>query len=238
VTRARLAATGIRTVGELAAAPGPFLERLLGHAAGEKLGSLAVNADARRIETTRRARSMGAQGALGRRTATPDVLRSSLGYLTDRVASRLRAARRGGRTITVRVRFTGMRSVTRSVTLPAAVSTTTTITELAVELAASALDDHPSEREITLLAVSVSNLVDEAALQLELALGLEDERRRPGTALGAARWALDRAMDSVRDRFGRDSVGYAAVVFSDVARVPEAFRELAEHGHAETDDVP
>ena len=114
-------------------------------------------------------------------------------------------------------------------------SATTTITELAVELATSALDDHPREHEITLLAVSVSNLVDEAALQLELALGLEDERHRPGTAVGAARWALDRAMDSVRDRFGRESVGYAAVVFSDVARVPEAFRELAEHGNRDGD---
>ena len=31
-----------------------FLQRLLGHAAGDKLGSLAVNADPRRIETTRR----------------------------------------------------------------------------------------------------------------------------------------------------------------------------------------
>src|SRR5205823_411696 len=37
VTRARLAGTGIRTVGDLAAAPGPFLRRLPGQAAGDKL---------------------------------------------------------------------------------------------------------------------------------------------------------------------------------------------------------
>jgi DNA polymerase-4 len=118
--------------------------------------------------------------------------------------------------------------VTRSVTLPVAISTTLTLTELATELARAALDDHPRERDITLLAVSVSNLVEEPALQLEMSLGLDDDRFRPGTMAGAARWTVDRSMDAVRDRFGRDAVGYASVVFSDVVSVPDAFRELAE----------
>jgi DNA polymerase-4 len=118
--------------------------------------------------------------------------------------------------------------VTRSVTVPVAVAATLTLSELAADLAGTALDDHPREREITLLAVSVSNLVADPGLQLELPLGLGDERYRPGTATGSARWAVDRSVDAVRSRFGRDSVGYATVVFSDIQRVPEAFRELAE----------
>ena len=40
--------------------------------------------------------------------------------------------------------------------------------------------------------------------------------------------SVDRSVDAVRARFGRESVGYAAVVFSDVSVVPEEFRELAE----------
>jgi len=227
-TRARLADMGIRTIGDLAATPGPLLQRLLGEAAGSKLTSLAANSDPRRIETGRRAVSMGAQSALGRRQVTPGLLRSALGYLADRVAGRLRAADRAGRTITVRVRFTGLRSVTRSITLPAPISTTLTLTDIAMDLAGAALADYPRESEITLLGVSVSHLVDEAALQLELPLGLHDDRHRPGTAAGSARWALDRAVDSIRARFGRDAVGYATVVFSDLGRVPEEFRELAE----------
>jgi DNA polymerase-4 len=229
VTRARLTSMGIRTIGDLAATPTPFLQRLLGQAAGSTLGALATNIDPRRIETGRRAASVGAQSALGRRAATPSLLRSTLGYLADRVAGRLRAAGRAGRTVTVRVRFTGLRSVTRSVTLPAPISTTLTLTEVATELAGSALADHPREREITLLGVSVSHLVDEPALQLELALGLCDDRHRPGTAAGSARWAVDRAMDAIRARFGRDAVGYATVMFSNIGGVPEEFRELAEH---------
>lgn len=227
-TRARLADMGIHTIGDLAATPSPILQRLLGEAAGSKLTSLAADSDPRRIETARRAVSVGAQSALGRRQVTPEVLRSALGYLADRVAGRLRAADRAGRTITVRVRFTGLRSVTRSVTLPVPISTTLTLTDIAVELAGVALADHPRESEITLLAVSVSHLVDEAVLQLELPLGLCDDRHRPGTASGSARWALDRAVDSIRAKFGRNSVGYATVMFSKLGHVPEEFRELAE----------
>jgi DNA polymerase-4 len=228
VTQERLAATGIRTIGDLAATSGPYLRRLLGEAAGDKLGSLAANIDPRRIESGRRASSVGAQSALGRRLATPELLRSALGYLADRVAMRLRAGGRAGRTVTVRVRFTGMRAVTRSVTLAGATSATRTLAELGVELAGLALADNPRERDITLVAISVSNLVEECPMQLELPLGLGDDRHRAGSASGAARSALDRAMDAVRARFGNDAVGYAAVRFNDLGGVSDDFRALAE----------
>lgn len=101
-----------------------------------------------------------------------------------------------------------------------------------MELARAALADHPREREISLLAISVSHLVHEPVLQLELALDLPDAARRPGAPAGASRWAVDRSMDRVRDRFGRPAVGYAAVALSRQHAVPDAFRELAERdGH-------
>lgn len=229
VTRARLLAMDIRTIGELAETPSPVLQRLVGRAVGLKLGSLAVNADPRRIVTSRRALSVGAQSALGRQTVSDDLLRTTLGHLADRVASRLRAAQRVGRTVTVRVRFSGMRSVTRSITLAVGISSTRPLTELTVELAEVALADHPDERELTLVAVSVSNLVSEPALQLEMSLDLRDQQYRPGTAAGAARWAVDRSLDAVRNRFGRDAAGYARPALAKGRGVPDAFRELAEH---------
>lgn len=82
--------------------------------------------------------------------------------------------------------------------------------------------------EVTLLAVAVSNLVGEHHLQLELPLQPEDPRR-PGSATGAARWAVDRTMDAVRARFGRNAVGYLPIELSRSGGVPEEFRELAEH---------
>ena len=227
-TRARLAGVGIHTIGQLAATPTPLLAGLVGEAAGGKLGSLAHNDDGRRIETGRVASSMGAQSALGRRRADPDLVSSTIGYLADRVAGRLRAAGRAGRTVSVRVRFPGMRSVTRSVTLELPICTTRTLAEVAVELVGRALRDEAGEREITLLGISVSGLVDQPTLQAELGLGLPGHAHRPGSPLGAARWAVDRAVDAARGRFGRDAVGYAGVVFGAGSSVPDEFRELAE----------
>jgi DNA polymerase IV len=228
VARTRLESVGIRTIGELAATPSPYLRHLLGVAAGDKLASLATNVDPRHIQTTRRSHSVGAQAALGRRSVTPDLLRTTLAYLADRIGGRLRAAGRAGRTITVKVRFADLRSVTRSVTVPGAISATLTLTEIAITLAEAALADHPRELEISLLAISVSQLVDQSTLQLELPLGL-DAAHRPGTPAGAARWIVDRSVDLIRTRFGRDAIGYARIKFADVGHVPDAFRELAEH---------
>ena len=65
-------------------------------------------------------------------------------------------------------------------------------------------------------------------MQLEFPLGLEDEKRRPGTKRGMARCTADRAIDLIRDRFGWDAVGYGSVMLGLSRSVPDEFRELAE----------
>lgn len=201
---------------------------MLGHAVGEKLHALAWNRDPREIRTHRRARSAGAQSALGRQPAVERVVAPTLLRLADRVATRLRAKALSGRTVTVRVRFADMRAVTRSVTLDAPIYATVALAEIATELVRAALRDHPRENVITLLAVSIFGLGTSPEMQLDLPLGLSDERRRPGARPGIARWSADRAMDAIRDRFGRDAIGYASVAADRRRSVPDAFRELAE----------
>jgi DNA polymerase-4 len=228
VTRARLADIGVLTIGQLANTPGWSLERLLGPAAGEKLSALAWNRDPREIKTHRQAHSAGAQSALGKKPAEPRIFQPTLRHLADRVASRLRAKSRPGRTVTVRVRFADLRSVSRSLTLDAPISATAILAEIAEELVRGVLADHAHEKTISLLAISVSHLETHSGLQLELPLELDDERRRPGTRRGKARWVADRAVDAIRDRFGWEAVGYASVALEIGRSVPDAFRELAE----------
>ena len=151
VTKERLAAIGVRTIGQLANTPGWSLEPLLGPAASEKLTALAWNRDPRQIRTQRRARSAGAQSALGKKPAQQRVIVPTLRHLADRVASRLRAKSRPGRTVTVRVRFADLRSVTRSTTLDAPIAATVTLAEIAEELVHKALAHHPDEKIISLL---------------------------------------------------------------------------------------
>ena len=232
VTQRLLDERGIHTIGQLAATSDDALQSYLGRAIGGKIGALSRNIDERAVRPGGRAGSVGSQSAFGRRDIDPRLIREVLGQLADRVAGRLRAKRRAGRTVTVRVRFTVPgapgRSITRSRTGSSAVCTTLTLAEIAEQLVAQALADHPDERQISLLAISVSNLVDQPVLQLELPIE-PDDPTRPGSRLGAARWAVDTSVDEVRLRFGRKAVGYASVALGRHSGVPDEFRELVEH---------
>jgi DNA polymerase-4 len=228
VTKARLAEIGVLTIGQLARTPGWSLKRLVGPAASEKLTALAWNRDPRNVRSGRAARSAGAQSAIGRKSAQELIFIPTLRHLADRVASRLRAKSRPGRTVTVRVRFADLRSVTRSVTLDVPVSATAILAEIAEELVRNVLAQYPNEKFISLLAISVSHLEDHFDLQLELPLHLEGDERRPGTKRGIARWEADRAIDAIRDRFGWEAVGYGSVALGFSRSVPDEFRELAE----------
>jgi DNA polymerase-4 len=227
-TMARLAAVGVSTIGQLAGHAPQSVERLLGRATGRKLSALAWNRDPRAIQTQRRARSAGAQSALGRRPAAEPVYRPVLLHLAERIANRLRARARPGRTVTVRVRFADLRSVSRALTLPAPISATMALADVATDLVRDVLRDHPHEKTISLVAISVSQLEEAASLQLELPFGLPDEGRRPGARKGMARLRADHALDAIRERFGPDAVRYGSSAPGAARSVPDAFRSLAE----------
>jgi DNA polymerase-4 len=228
VTKVRLAEMGVLTIGQLAKTPGWSLEKMLGSAAAGKLAALAWNRDPRAIKTHRRAKSAGAQSALGKKPAEERVFRPTLLHLADRIGARLRAKSLSGRTVTVRVRFADLRSVTRAVTLDVPISATVILAEVAGDLVRTVLANHRHERKISLLAISVSHLEKNSEVQLDLPLGLGDEARRPGSKRGMARWAADRAVDRIRERFGWEAVGYGSVALGLARSVPDDFRELAE----------
>jgi DNA polymerase-4 len=230
VTKARLADAGVLAIGQLAQVQPWRLQGLLGRALGDKLAALAWNRDPRAIRTHRRSQSAGAQSALGKKPAEERVFRPTLLHLADRIATRLRAKSRPGRTVTVRVRFADMRAITRSMTLAAPISATRMLAEVAEALMRAVLADHPQEKTISLLAISVSNLEEHPLVQLELPMGLEDESCRPGSKRGIARWGADRAVDAVRDRFGWEAIGYGPVALGVTRSVPDDFRQLAEKG--------
>ena len=226
-TEARLATIGITTIGQLAQSSPQSVERLLGHAAGRKLTSLAWNCDPRPIQARGRAHSAGAQSALGRQPAIESVFKPTLHHLADRIGARLRAKSLAGRTITVRVRFADLRSVTRSLTLASPVSATRALAEIAEGLVRGVLADHRNERTISLLAIAASQLEAHPIVQLELPLELGHAGHHPGTKNGLARSRADRAVDAIRKRFGGKAVDYGSAARG-VRSVPDEFRRLAE----------
>jgi DNA polymerase IV len=202
VTSEKLRDQGLTTVGQVAELSEEALVEMLGRAAGRKLHALAHNRDPRPVQARRRRRSIGAQRALGRRATSAEALDAFLLGLVDRLARRLRAARRVCRTVILRLRFSDFSRATRSHTLAEATAETATILAAARDLVADA-EALIERRGLTLVGLTLTNLVDDRAVQLALPL----ERRD--------RSVLDVAVDGVRDQFGSDAIKRGALVGRD-----------------------
>jgi DNA polymerase-4 len=202
VTATKLRDRGLVTVGQVARLGETGLISILGQAAGRHLHALAHNRDPRRVRGRRSRRSMGAQRALGRSPRSPQALDADLVGLVDRLARRLRGARRVCRTVTLRLRFGDFSRATRSHTLPHATAATPTILATARGLLAAAMPMIET-RGVTLVGVALANLGDGHAIQLVLPF----DRIRPS--------ALDTALDDIRDRYGSTAVTRAVLLGRD-----------------------
>jgi DNA polymerase IV len=199
-TASKLNRRGIMTVGQLAALPETKVVSILGRAQGRHLHALAHNRDPRPVRARRRRGSIGSQSALGRSARSFDELDVVLVGIVDRVTRRMRAARRAGRTIVLRLRFRDFSRATRSHTLSHPTAATDTILAVARALLAAARPMIET-RGITLVGIAVANLDSgSGGIQLELPL---DRRGRD---------ALDRALDEVRNRFGPKAVTRASLL--------------------------
>jgi DNA polymerase-4 len=201
VSAAKLHARGIRTVGQVAALDEAVLEYLLGRAAGRQIHALAHNRDPRRVQTGRRRGSIGSQRALGRRPKALEEIDATLVAIVDRVARRLRAARRMCRTVVLRLRFDDFTRATRSLTLPGPTARSQTLLDAARVLLASSLPLIVA-RGITLVGISLTNLADADRVQLSFT-----DDWRPD--------ALDAALDEVRDRYGSKAITRGLLVGRD-----------------------
>ena len=201
VTAAKLHDRGIATVRQVAELGEVALVSMLGRGSGRHLHALAHNRDPRRVRTGQRRRSMGSQRALGRRTPkAPADLDATLVAIVDRLARRLRGARRVCRTVMLRLRFADFTRATRSYTLNEATAHTQTILVTARELLVAALP-LIEQQGITLVGISLGNLENDDAIQLALPL----DRQR----------ALDATLDEVRDRFGSGAITRAVLLGRD-----------------------
>jgi DNA polymerase-4 len=202
VTAGKLHGRGIRTVGDVAQLPEPALVAMLGRPSGRHLHALAHNRDPRPVEVGRRRRSIGAQHALGRSPRSPASVDATVVALVDRVTRRMRAARRVGRTVMLRLRFDDFARATRSHTLDQATAHTPTILATVRGLLAAAAPI-VRQRGLTLVGIAVGNLDDADAVQLAL----------PFDPQSAS--TLDAALDEVRDRFGSAAVTRAVLLGRD-----------------------
>jgi DNA polymerase-4 len=202
VTAAKLHDRGIATVGQLAELAEDALVSMVGRASGRHLHALAHNRDIRRVQVGRRRGSIGAQRALGRSPKSIGAVDTALVALVDRVARRMRAARRVGRTVVLRLRFDDFSRATRSHTLPYPTAQTGVILATARGLLAASVPT--IERQgLTLVGVAVANLEDGRLIQLTLPFDCHSTEM------------LDLAVDEIRDRFGTAAITRAVLLGRD-----------------------
>jgi DNA polymerase-4 len=206
VTADKLRAHGIETVADVAELSESMLASMVGAAMGRQLYALSRNIDRRRVTTGVRRRSVGAQRALGRAgngMSAAEVDAVVIG-LIDRIASRMRAAGRTGRTVTLRLRFNDFGRATRSHTLPRATCSTHALLGTARGLVAAAAP-LIADRGLTLVGFAVSEIDRDGAEQLVL----------PFTSGAVDAGAVDAAVDSVRRRYGKAALTRGVLVGRD-----------------------
>jgi DNA polymerase IV len=193
---------GVRTIGDLAALPDDLLVRRFGKM-GAALGERARGRDADPVGDRDAAKSIGHEHTFDVDTSDPDQIERTLLAMSEGVAGRLRDSGVKATTITVKIRDTTFRTITRQRTLREATDLTEPIFRTAVELA------RPEVRgvRIRLLGVTASGLGEREQLAL---FDADDPRRRK----------VVEAADAVRHRYGERSITRARLVGS---RLPAPF---------------
>ena len=198
-----LAGYGIHTIGDLARQDREVLVRLLGKQGGV-LHDYATGAEHSPVVPARDQpgpKSVGNGSTFRRNLVGWEDLRTGAASLSDEVAARLREHHLKCTTVQITVRDPDFRDICRQKRLAAPTYVSRDILEAAMDLLHAAWRPDAPVRALTITA---QNLVaeDEAAEQLDL-FDTGAARRR------ARREQLEKAVDGIRGRYGRDAISFA-----------------------------
>jgi DNA polymerase-4 len=218
-TLAKLERLGVATVGDIARLPLDTLCRTVGTASGTQLHRLSHGLDDRPVEPGQVAKSISHEETFPTDVTDRAHLEREVVRLADAVADRLRRAGSYARTVQLKLRHGTFQTLTRSSTLPAG-------TDDGIEIARVArtmLDGIDVSGGVRLLGVGVSGLAEaeHRAEQLSLLDGAGAAPPDGAASPTVDRRRLNEAVDEIRDRFGRASIGPATLARPDVGAFVE-----------------
>lgn len=193
VTEKALHSRGIRTIADLRAASEIELRSIVGNDAAELL-RLARGEDDSEVEAARQAKSLSSEQTFATDISDSAILLAVLLEQVEEVAQRLRRRRLKARTVTLKLRYGDFRTVTRSETLREATNLTQILWTTAERVFGQWQRSAPGA--LRLLGFGAAGLEPEGAGQATLFTDPEAEKLQ----------RLDRAMDAIRDRYGRRAV--------------------------------
>ena len=208
VMHAALERAGIRTIGELGATDSNRLRRVAGRQ-GPALAALARGHDPRPVEADRARKSCGEENTFARDVRDGPEVRNTIIAHAEAVAARLRADEQRARTIVLKLKLAERLRpgkyplLTRSRTLGEATDDGAVISAAALSLWGGVA----AGKRIRLIGVSATNLEPRGGRQLSLL----------GWRGGDAREALNRAVDRISERFGREALRRGGVTVEKAA---------------------
>jgi DNA polymerase IV len=190
---------GLKSVGDVATIPRRTLERAIGDSLGAHLHLLANGIDDRPVTPDGPAKSVGSEETFSSDLDDTDVILREILRLADRTASRLREKGMCGRTVTLKVRWSNFKTITRARTVEAEFDNAAEIYEAVRDLY---LKLDPQRPRIRLLGVAVSSLAPGPPRRQLL---LDDSGRSAWNEAAVA-------VDDIRRRFGEGAVTPATLL--------------------------
>jgi DNA polymerase-4 len=197
-TNEQLAKMGLQTVGDIANTPRSTLIRVLGQASGSSLYELAWGRDYRDVEIEHIEKSISSSETFDQDLDSQEEILKEFLRLTERSVERMREKGFAAGTISIKVRFTDFKTISRSKTVDLPITGTQEIFEVVKNLyLALNLEDVL----IRLVGVSLDSLVEDEEIN-QMVLG----QRSSG-------WQqADKAVDRIKNKFGSASLRPARLV--------------------------
>jgi len=168
---------------------------------GKRLFELSQGIDITRVENNYTRKSISSETTLSRDTSDTGEVRQILLALSQRVGRDLRKKKMVCRNVSIKVKFSDFTQITRSKKTESWICSSSAIFNEAVSLYGKVL----LKKKIRLLGVGVSVLLDQnAPIQMELLLQPKEKTKK--------QWeSVDRAVDSIMEKFGSDMVKKASL---------------------------
>jgi len=198
-TQPRLQALGILTFGQLRQAGADIVRPVLGNRTQHFL-DLAAGLDDREVSAEIADKSISHEITFDKDLNDTDELRAQLQHLAEAVAQRLRGRGLLATTVTVKIRDSSFRTITRSRSMPAGSNSTMTLYRLARALFQSWRKEQ-SKTPVRLLGMGVSGLEHHPAREARSDSG--DQADLP------AQQKLDRVLDTINQRYGDARIVHA-----------------------------
>lgn len=197
-TNEQLAKMGLQTVGDIANTPRSTLIRVLGQASGSSLYELAWGRDYRDVEIEHIEKSISSSETFDQDLDSQEEILKEFLRLTERSVERMREKGFAAGTISIKVRFTDFKTISRSKTVDLPITGTQEIFEVVKKLY---LALNLENVLIRLIGVSLDSLVEDEEIN-QMVLG----QRTSG-------WQqADKAVDRIKNKFGSASLRPARLV--------------------------